>query len=161
MVKFKDVVKARIMWALRGDIWELLEPIIKSGMEEAREKGYRRGMEDSIKIGLKLGVLKKPVCANCGELANGVHNGRLVCGPCHRDMHRRKEAFEKKKDQVWVCGRVVPGDEWEIQGVFDSEEKARAACRSKDYFIGPLDFNRSYPEETMDWEGSYYPLKEG
>lgn len=46
---------------------------------------------------------------------------------------------------------------WDFQGVFDTEEKALAACRDEHYFIGPAELNKEYPDETIPWPGQYWP----
>ena len=61
---------------------------------------------------------------------------------------------------VWVCGKAIEPLErtsWEFQGVFDTEEKAKVACRGDSYFIGPATLNSPLPDSTLKWEGSYYP----
>jgi hypothetical protein len=63
---------------------------------------------------------------------------------------------------VWVVGKWRSGEVlasvWDINGVFDSEEKAVAACGDNpDYFVGPLVLNQSAPDETTEWIGLYYP----
>lgn len=65
--------------------------------------------------------------------------------------------------QLWVCGKVNPQNfqEWEFQGVFDSEEKARNACTGKNHFIGPATLNESLPPEPIQWPGAYYPQLRG
>jgi hypothetical protein len=66
--------------------------------------------------------------------------------------------------QLFVVGqfRAPPGENvcaaWEFVGVFDTEERARAACVGPEYFIGPCQLNQSAPRETQpDWPGAYYP----
>lgn len=61
--------------------------------------------------------------------------------------------------KVWVAGKwiVFPGG-WELHGVFDSEEKAIAACHSRIHFIGPVELNLELPDITVDWPGLYYPM---
>lgn len=64
--------------------------------------------------------------------------------------------------ELWVAGQVhgmlgkVP--DWSIQGVFDSEQKAVAACGDHlIWFVAPLILNEVLPEERCDWPGIYYP----
>ena len=65
---------------------------------------------------------------------------------------------------IWVVGKwrgsggVGLSNIWDINGVFDSEEKAIEACDNRpSYFIGPLTLNQSLPDETTEWPGLYYP----
>ncbi len=48
--------------------------------------------------------------------------------------------------------------ELEFQGVFDSEEMARAACVTPLHRMGPATLNRLLPEEGIEWEGVVYPM---
>lgn len=70
-------------------------------------------------------------------------------------------------DQVrlWVVGhfwgKTPKGVIWSIEGVFDSEEKAVAACRTEASFIGPITLNEQLPEKVISWPGCYYPKAEG
>lgn len=60
---------------------------------------------------------------------------------------------------IWVVGRVH-GDVWEYQGVFDSEEKAKEACKIDyywAYFIGPTKLNEEVTHDSIEWPGAYYP----
>jgi len=51
---------------------------------------------------------------------------------------------------VWVVGQWKHSDPWEFQGVFDSEEKAVAACRDQWYFIWRTKVNEAMPHETCE-----------
>lgn len=69
--------------------------------------------------------------------------------------------FGKKPTALWVCCKFTgtkrcPGA-FEFVGVFDSEEKAVAACATPDYFIGPATLNEATPDKTTEWPGAYYP----
>jgi hypothetical protein len=59
---------------------------------------------------------------------------------------------------VWIVGRWKRNlsKPWGFEGVFDSEEKAIAACKSWRYFIAPVTLNEVVPDGVM--AGSYYPL---
>lgn len=54
---------------------------------------------------------------------------------------------------VWVVGQfrkeVDGGMVWDMQGVFDSEEKARAACRNWRYFYTSLVLNENAPDDVV------------
>lgn len=68
----------------------------------------------------------------------------------------------KTGDTLWLVGQYREDSEhkWEFQGVFDSEEKAIAACRYSWYFIAPARLNEQVPHETVmtGWPGACYPL---
>jgi len=65
-----------------------------------------------------------------------------------------------KKRRVWIVGRVNSENirEWEFQGVFDDKDKAIAACKGPDWFVGPAVLNRVVSEESQPWPGAYYPV---
>lgn len=67
--------------------------------------------------------------------------------------------------KLWICGKCM-GDistlefncaAWEFQGVFDSEEQAIIACTSPNYFVGPVTLGEYLPDESVQWDESYYP----
>lgn len=60
--------------------------------------------------------------------------------------------------EVWICGKVGTKTGWDIQGVFSSEALAVAACRSAEYFIGPLALDVALPDESSPWPRAYWPL---
>ena len=49
---------------------------------------------------------------------------------------------------------------WEFIGVFDTKDKAVDVCIYESYFIAPVKLNESFPDETVEWKGAYYPLLE-
>ena len=66
---------------------------------------------------------------------------------------------------IWVVGRWRGGGYlnsiWDINGVFDSEQKAVEACQDRpSYFVGPLVLNESLEHDTTEWKGMYYPAAE-
>jgi len=68
--------------------------------------------------------------------------------------------------KVWIAG-IVNEDKWDddwpgwqFVGVFDSEEKAVAACKTNQYFVASYTVNEAAPEETRPMPGCYYPLTE-
>lgn len=64
-------------------------------------------------------------------------------------------------DVVWVCGLAKddrPICAWELQGIFDSEEKALAACTQENHFIGPMKLNHRLKDIPEEWVGMRYPL---
>jgi hypothetical protein len=69
---------------------------------------------------------------------------------------------QEAKVILWIVGKVtqVIDDDhvaWEFGGVFDSEEKAKAACHKAEYFIAPYVLNVAEPDERSKMVGSYYP----
>jgi hypothetical protein len=69
--------------------------------------------------------------------------------------------------QLFVVGKYLgegpAGRAWELQGVFSSEDLAADAithyAAPELYFIGPILLDKSFPEETIDWPGAYYPFE--
>ena len=66
-------------------------------------------------------------------------------------------------DRLWLCGKFVAstpqGRVWEFQGIFFTEELARAACRDYTYWIAPVVPNEEQPHEAVEFEGGYFPIK--
>lgn len=69
---------------------------------------------------------------------------------------------------IWLVGQTIEwhpieegGTVWDFQGIFDSEEKAVKACKTKNYFVAPVLLNEEIPEESTEFPDSYYPLVEG
>ena len=68
--------------------------------------------------------------------------------------------MEDARKSLWICGqRLWVDDEngWEFVGVFETEEKAVAACRTGMYFVGPTELDKAFPHERVIWKGAYYP----
>lgn len=63
---------------------------------------------------------------------------------------------------LWICGQCKNGEFpniiWDFQGIFDSEEKARKACRDENYFIMPVKLNEKLSHETVENPAAYYPF---
>lgn len=64
---------------------------------------------------------------------------------------------------LWIAGEYFATDEdptvqWSVLGIFDSEDKARAACTEPHHFIGPQELNSVEPLGAQDWRGCYYPI---
>ncbi len=64
--------------------------------------------------------------------------------------------------RLWVVGRLTMdveggGCEWELLGVYGTEEKALARCTTPLDFLGPTDLDRDLPDERVEWPGAYYP----
>ena len=65
-------------------------------------------------------------------------------------------------NELWICGQIrEKANEtrhiWDFQGVFTSEEKAKAACRNDKYFIMPIELDKEYPDEAVKPTRGYYP----
>lgn len=61
---------------------------------------------------------------------------------------------------MWLVGQVTNEDTltWDFQGIFDSREKALAACRTRLYFISPVELNINYPHKTVAFTAEEYPF---
>ena len=61
---------------------------------------------------------------------------------------------------VWVVGeaRYIGSQEWEMVGVFTTEQKAVEACVLPRFFVGPVEIDKSFPIESVPWPGLYYPM---
>lgn len=64
---------------------------------------------------------------------------------------------------LWVVGRnkaeTESGIVWEFQGVYSTEEMAKAGCHDRTYFLAPAILDESLPHESKDWPGAYYPAE--
>jgi hypothetical protein len=62
---------------------------------------------------------------------------------------------------LYIVGKNIAhkkeGVVWELAGVYDNEEKALAVCTNRYYFIGPITLNQTFPKESIEWPGAYYP----
>ena len=65
--------------------------------------------------------------------------------------------------KLWIVGKWRSGEAahsvWDFQGVFSSEKRAVAACRSWRYFVGPATLDRMLPELAVEWEDGFYPIE--
>ena len=57
---------------------------------------------------------------------------------------------------LWVHGRKI-AETWELQGIYDEQQKAIDACQTEFDFIGPVELNTALPTVTTTWPGCYYP----
>ncbi len=64
------------------------------------------------------------------------------------------ELFIVLENKSWDKEPIV----MEFVGVFDSIEKAEAACLGPNFMIGPATLNKEYQGKQPDWEGAYYPI---
>ena len=66
--------------------------------------------------------------------------------------------------KLWICGEFITdtpdGVVWSIEGIFDTEDKALAACTTDFHFVAPVELNEVAPEGRHIMPGSYYPLLE-
>ena len=91
------------------------------------------------------------------DIADQLDKDTMDCG---RYIWKYKE--DKVNKEYWMVGKLIKyykeGSRWEWYGLYDSEEKAVARCRTKDYFVGPVILNEEIPDEPREWPGGYYPL---
>lgn len=69
----------------------------------------------------------------------------------------------KSETMFWLVGQVRSGEfpnmVWEFQGIFDSEQKAKEACRNDQYFVAPVVLNGKIPDESAIFPDSFHPKK--
>ncbi len=71
--------------------------------------------------------------------------------------------MKKANKKLWIVGKCRRYDErtetfnWDFQGVFDTKEKAIAACKSIADFVAPAVLNKELPEKSEEWKGCFYP----
>lgn len=69
------------------------------------------------------------------------------------------KSFDPLNPPIWLVGQAFPnGRVVEIQGVFDTQEKAHAACHAPNYFVMPMTLNKEYAKETVPDTGAYFPI---
>lgn len=73
-------------------------------------------------------------------------------------LNKIREHGELMDGTVWLAGRRV--DNWEINGVFSTKEKAVNACTAYCDFIMPLKLDEVAPEETTIIEVEWPNIKE-
>jgi len=47
---------------------------------------------------------------------------------------------------------------WEILGATYTEERAVSFCTKDSHFVAPIEMDKRLPDDTIDWQGCYYPL---
>lgn len=62
------------------------------------------------------------------------------------------------KQTIWLVWRWTT--QLEALGAYSSEERARARCELPCDGIEPLVLDEPLPDETIPWQGAYYPLAE-
>lgn len=60
--------------------------------------------------------------------------------------------------KLWIVGKIKIYPTWEFQGVFDSEDKAAAACKGQNWFFAPAELNKELSEESIFWPGLKYKI---
>jgi hypothetical protein len=61
--------------------------------------------------------------------------------------------------ELWIAGKLIKsGKNWEILGVFSTEQLAVDACSTDDHFVGPIKLDEKLSEDNIDWAGHYYPI---
>ncbi|MBR8074106.1 hypothetical protein KDX14_31740 [Burkholderia cenocepacia] len=63
---------------------------------------------------------------------------------------------------LYVVGRSVSEDglQWELMGIFSTEQLAVANCGPTDW-VGPISLDKRLPDETQSWPGAYFPHTAG
>lgn len=87
-------------------------------------------------------------------------DGRLVVSL--HPVPRGEETNPTTDRTQWVCGKMRGKDAqgnaaWDLQGVFDTEELAVAACQDSQDFVGPVPLNQKLPHAPTEWPGCRYP----
>lgn len=65
--------------------------------------------------------------------------------------------------KLWIVGQAIRGaiassvGAWIFQGVFDTEDKAVAACKGELWFVAPAELNQELPADPIEWPGLRYP----
>lgn len=65
--------------------------------------------------------------------------------------------------KIYVVGLVNKVDAntqemvWALEGVYDSEDKAKAKCVTPYHFVGPTTINKDLPADGV-WPDAYFPL---
>ena len=66
--------------------------------------------------------------------------------------------------QLYVTGHIIEetdeGIIWDILGIFDTEDQAVDACYDISCFVGPVELNKSFPREIIEWPGCWYPFNQ-
>jgi hypothetical protein len=62
--------------------------------------------------------------------------------------------------KLWIVADVKSedGSVWELLGVFDSSEKAVAACTQWNHCVWSTELNQRMPDETHHAPDAHYPL---
>lgn len=61
--------------------------------------------------------------------------------------------------EVWIVGSSFVNKGWELEGIYTSDAKARAACiRLNMFYTGPLPLDTPFPIETTQFPTVDFPL---
>ena len=106
--------------------------------------------------------------ANKDDLVIGKHGIFLKTVGSHET---NSFAAQDAPVRVWIAGKDEDfhsdGSQWDLIGIFDSEEKAVAACEAEasenvicagSEFVAPFTLNEILPVEKRTMPGCYYPL---
>ncbi len=67
--------------------------------------------------------------------------------------------------KLWMVikykGTIEQDTIFDVQGIFDCEERAKFACTHPSFGYGPLNLNEELNEETETWPGFIYPDADG
>lgn len=61
-------------------------------------------------------------------------------------------------NKLWIAGRAVEGEAWEILGLYSTRDAAVARCRKVSDFVGPIELDADQPEDTSEWQGLEWPV---
>lgn len=66
---------------------------------------------------------------------------------------------------LWLAGThradadaITGAPRWEVIGVFDTEARAVASCKSYQDFVAPIALNEVAASETIPFPDSYFPV---
>jgi hypothetical protein len=78
------------------------------------------------------------------------------------ELTKEVKAMNTSSQKLWIVGcRDLNGvKQWEFVGVYDSREKAEAACIDCRFFMAAAELNETAPEETTPWPEHYQPSME-
>jgi hypothetical protein len=60
--------------------------------------------------------------------------------------------------KLWLAGRSADDEEWEVLGIYTTEERAVARCVRGCDFVWPTEADVDFPEETEEMPEAYFPL---
>ncbi|MBK8188939.1 MAG: hypothetical protein IPK79_00630 [Vampirovibrionales bacterium] len=76
------------------------------------------------------------------------------------DLLSEELTSKPEGDEVWVALRVgAPGSQFELLGVFLTEDAAVRACRRTYDMVGKVTLGTDYGDAIQAWPGAYYPLE--
>jgi hypothetical protein len=61
--------------------------------------------------------------------------------------------------EVWIVGRSFVDKAWELDGIYTTDAKARAACiKPGMFYSGPFSLETPFPVETTYFPNVHFPL---